>query len=161
MSNSNIIKNFRVKKDFVRIEINNENYKFLRKELARFYQHGRTSIFYHCRHVAYFSYYLALQINKRFNAKVDFEALVNAACMHDLFMYDWHEKGGNHKLHGYTHPHTAASNAKTYCNANEKEQNIIETHMWPLTITKIPRSKEAWLVCLCDKYCAIKETIYR
>ena len=161
MKNTLTIRNFELKKEFVKYELNNEYYKFLRLELAKYYMHGKTTTFYHCRHVAYYSYYLAIKLNQRFKAEFDMQTLINAACMHDLFMYDWHEKNAGHRLHGYTHPHTASQNAKNYCNASEKEQKIIESHMWPLTITKIPRSREAWLVCMCDKYCALKETLFR
>ena len=87
--------------------------------------------------------------------------LVISAFCHDFFMYDWHEKGGHHKLHGFTHAHTSALNASKYCNLNEKELSIIETHMWPLTITKIPKSKEAWIICIADKLISLEETIKR
>ena len=35
---------------------------------------------------------------------------------------------------------------------------IIRTHMFPLTLAWMPRSKEGWLVCFADKHCASKET---
>lgn len=38
-------------------------------------------------------------------------------------------------------------------------ENIIESHMFPLTITKIPKSKEAFIVSLADKICAVKENL--
>lgn len=36
---------------------------------------------------------------------------------------------------------------------------ISETHMWPLTITQLPRCREACLVCLADKMSSSWETL--
>ena len=36
-------------------------------------------------------------------------------------------------------------------------ENIIGSHMWPLNIRNIPRSREAILVCIVDKICAVQE----
>ena len=148
---------FTRRRDFYNYIFYKDYYKFLKKELNKYYQHGHTTIYKHVRNVSFMAYNKALKSHK----KIDYESLVNAGFMHDLFMYDWHEPTGNHKLHGYTHPKVAAENAAKYCNATPKIQSIIKTHMWPLTITKIPRSKEAWLICMNDKKVAFRETLLR
>ena len=80
---------------------------------------------------------------------------------HDFFLYDWNEPDKSHRLHGFRHPKIASINAQKYYNIDEKTQNIIETHMWPLTLTKFPKSIEAMIVCITDKLCSTKETIVR
>jgi hypothetical protein len=42
----------------------------------------------------------------------------------------------------------------------KKEQDIIRTHMWPLTLHTVPRSREAVIVCMADKWCSLQETIF-
>ena len=71
--------------------------------------------------------------------------------------YDWHIKRKGHHFHGFTHPATALRNAEKEYNLGDIERNIISRHMFPLTIVP-PMCREAWLVCLADKYCAVKET---
>ena len=43
----------------------------------------------------------------------------------------------------------------------ETERQIIESHMWPLNISRIPHSREAWIVCVADKCVSLYETVFR
>jgi uncharacterized protein len=80
--------------------------------------------------------------------------------LHDFYLYDWHTPDHSHRLHGFRHPRTALNNAKKYYSLNQVEADIIEKHMWPLTLTKAPLCREAMLVCLVDKYISTTETLY-
>lgn len=154
-----------------------EFYKYLRgitdygrvkKMLKKYIQHGSTSVLKHSRDVAYTSYVMAKKMQKKFNVKFDYKVLVSGAFLHDMFLYDWHERNQGHNLHGFTHPKVACKNAKRICNISLKEEHIILSHMWPLTIAHMPISNEAILVCMVDKYVAtievlmsIKQAMYR
>ena len=124
------------------------------KQTSGFVQHGNTSVMKHCISVAYVS----LMIAKKLHIKVDRKALVRGALLHDYFLYDWHEKDGGHRLHGFRHPAFALYNASKDFSLNRKERNIIARHMFPLTVLP-PRCLEAWIVCFVDKYCAFSETM--
>ena len=54
------------------------------------------------------------------------------------------------------HPSIAKENAMNYFDLNEKEQNIIESHMFPIS-SVAPKYKEAWIVSLSDKIVAFFE----
>lgn len=149
------------KRDFYKYIYKIKKYKYIKQMLKLYKQHGITSVFKHSRNVAYRSYILAKKLEKRYNIQFDYDDLIIGAYLHDLYLYDWHEKSNNHKLHGFTHPKVASKNARELCNINTKEQQIIESHMWPLTITKIPKSKEAVIVSMVDKYSAVLETVKR
>lgn len=125
-------------------------------QMKQFIHHGTTTAYQHCQMVAKKS----LSFSRYFKMKVDEEALVRAAFLHDLFLYDWH--GDDHpRPHGFLHPEIACQNAMKTFDLSSKEQNIIRSHMWPLTITTLPKSKEAFIVCFIDKWCAFSETIRR
>lgn len=79
---------------------------------------------------------------------------------HDYFLYDWHAYRGR-PLHGFAHPKTALKNARQDFDLTKKEENIIESHMWPLLPTRPPKSKEALLVCITDKLCSLHETVMK
>ncbi len=120
-----------------------------------FIQHGSVSVYEHCISVAAESVRLA----KAMNLKVDTDALIRGALLHDYFLYDWHDNpDGRHNVHGFTHPYTALKNAKEDFDLSKKECDIIVHHMFPL-VPLPPMSREAWLVCLADKICATKETL--
>lgn len=123
------------------------------KSLEQYVQHDTINRLQHITSVAYMSYVLC----KRFS--LDYLVTARAGVMHDLFYYDWHEKHGGHRLHGYRHPGFAVKNAKELCGSiDRKTENIIKRHMWPLTPTP-PKYKEGFIVCFADKYCAATELI--
>jgi len=125
--------------------------------MKNYKQHGCVTTYEHCISVAKTS----VELGEKLHMKTDLTTLVTGAVLHDFYLYDWHEKdGGAHEWHGFIHARIAARNAKKYMNADAKIQHIIDSHMWPLNLTHFPGSKEAWLVCLADKYVSCRETIF-
>ena len=121
----------------------------------QFIQHGDTSVYSHCVAVAYVS----LWFSYRLHISVSKQSLLMGAFLHDYFLYDWHENDPSHRLHGFTHPKRALINATADWNLSDRTQNIILRHMFPLTPVP-PACREAWLVCLADKVCALAETFH-
>lgn len=118
-------------------------------------QHGCVSTYDHSRRVAECSLLLA----RRLRIRCQERKMVHAAMLHDFYLYDWHCPGKDVGLHGFTHPKFASINARKHFRVSRHERQIIESHMWPLTLFAIPRSREAWLVCMADKYCSTVETV--
>jgi len=127
-------------------------------QLTKFIQHGNVTVYEHCIHVAL----CALKFDLRFKTGADLRALVRGALLHDYFLYDWHDgsaPGNIHpKLHGFYHPGIALKNAIKDFDLSDIEKDIIKKHMWPLTINP-PRCREAWIVCVADKYASTLETL--
>lgn len=125
------------------------------REMENYIQHGQVSTYEHCLSVAYISFY----ISRKLHLKVNYENLVRGALLHDFFLYDWHIKDKDRKLHGFHHPGVAYRNASRLFELTEIERDIIMKHMWPLTIVP-PKYKEAYVICLADKICSISETFH-
>ncbi len=68
-------------------------------------------------------------------------------------------QSGRPKLHGFRHPKIASMNAEKFYPINKEEKEIIESHMWPLTFRKFPKTIEAKIICSVDKCCSVAETI--
>lgn len=118
-----------------------------------FVQHGSITCYDHSLRVAEKS----LELAEKCSAYIDERSLVRGALLHDYFLYDWHEKDGGHRLHGFFHAERALHNARRDFNLNFIERDIIRKHMFPLNITP-PKFRESWIVTWADKLCAAEET---
>lgn len=152
---------------FNAFKLNSRNKKMLYKAIKKlredgqldreksYFQHGQTTVYEHSVQVAstslVFSQILPMHVNKK--------SLVRGALLHDYFLYDWHIKDKTHRLHGFYHAGTALRNARRDYEIDPIETNIIKRHMFPLNPVP-PMCREAWIVCVADKYCAAKETAH-
>ena len=119
-------------------------------------QHGHVSVYKHSLAVAH----SCLWIADRFNLKVNKEALVRGALLHDYFLYDWHDRESAGKWHGLKHAKKALRNAERDFELGRIERNMIRRHMFPLNITP-PKYRETYILCVADKICAVKEYWHR
>ena len=126
------------------------------RQMQGYIQHGSITTYRHCADVTRMCFWL----NRRFHLGADESTLVRGAFLHDLYLYDWHDKDGDHKWHGFHHADRALENADRFFQLNPKERQMIYCHMWPLNLTRLPRSREAMILCLSDKLCALRETLF-
>lgn len=120
------------------------------ESMKNFIQHGDINCLEHSLYVSYCSYLLCKRLG------LDFRSAARGGLLHDFFLYDWHTGKPYRGLHGFIHPHIALQNANKYFNLTDREKDIIQKHMWPLTLD-LPRYKESFVVLLADKYCASME----
>lgn len=126
------------------------------ERISQFPQHGTTSRLLHSVAVAYYSYRTALALRISFRA----EEMVRGALLHDYFLYDAQDGDPAHKGHWTRHPRIALENAGRELALTAIEADIIEKHMFPLTL-RPPRFRESILVSLADKACSIYEFFHR
>jgi len=117
-------------------------------------QHGDVSVYDHSLSVAD----RCVAVAMRWPGRVNLRSLVRGALLHDYFLYDWHENDDSHRLHGFTHADRALRNARRDFAIGEIEEDMIRSHMFPLNITRCPRTVEGRILCLVDKVCATLET---
>ena len=134
--------------DFIINDIaNHPRFLDLKQEL-----HHGISRYEHSLRVAKLTYHIA----KMFH--LDYERMTRAALLHDFFT--------ENDVYGYTekeifktHPKIALKNASMYFDLDERQKEMIETHMFPIC-DKIPRYKESYIMTLVDKAVAAHE-MYR
>lgn len=115
--------------------------------------HRGATVYDHVTHVAWLNYRMAMALPISF----DMDCLMRISFLHDYFLYDRKDDNKNLHYHGYCHPVVAAENANRDFHITNKEYMGILTHMWPEVFWCFPLSREAWLLCLGDKICAVRE----
>lgn len=118
----------------------------------KFIQHGKTTTYEHTINVTI----TALKIANKLRIKYDRRSLIRGGLLHDYFLYDWHENDKSHRLHGFHHARRALINAREDFELNKIEENIIDTHMFPLNL-RFPKYRESIIIGIADKVCTIKE----
>lgn len=109
--------------------------------------HGITR-YEHSLRVAYFSYIITKFL------RLDYKETTEAALLHDFFLEE--VAGKNQIIRLRKHPSYAVKNAKKFFNISEKQEDIIKTHMFPITFTP-PKYLESWIVDIVDDISAIYE----
>ena len=119
------------------------------QEMKKYKHHGLTR-YEHSLRVAYQTYKITKFLH------LNYQETTIAALLHDFFLDEViNELSKNRMRH---HPKIAAQNASLYFEINDKQRDMIETHMFPLTLTP-PSYLEGWLIDLIDDWVSIYERI--
>ncbi len=124
------------------------------KRLQDITHHISTTRYQHCVNVSYYGFIICRKL------KLDARSAARAGLMHDMFYYDRKEFNSAREKgqlrHSAKHSLIASENAALITEVSEKERDMIEKHMWPMT-RPMPRFKETYIITFVDKYCAVLE----
>lgn len=120
--------------------------------LSLFVHHHWTNRLMHSINVSYLSWWMAKKLG------CDEAAAARAGLLHDFCPYDFKQKTPTGEHQAFYHPKAAASNCVQKFDLSQKELDAILTHMFPLG--PVPRNKEAWIITVADKICAVMEVCH-
>lgn len=112
--------------------------------------HGITR-YDHCMRVAYYSYIVTKFL------RLNYKDTTEAALLHDFFTDEVVEENFIKRL--TNHPNIAYSNASKYFKLNKMQEDIIKTHMFPITVIP-PKYLESWIVDIVDDIAAVYEKVF-
>ena len=148
-------------KEITKDILNNENFMTLKNDI-----HHGSNRYDHCKRVSYLSYLVAKLLKK--NA----HDVAISGLLHDFFHGNTNDI---EEISYLNHPKESVKNARKYFEITDDEASIIETHMYHYALVKDtfpfinkrekvnakeykPKSKEGYIVCLCDLLVSIYET---
>ncbi len=125
------------------------------QKLGDFKHHIYTTRLQHSLNVSYYNYIICNFFN------LNAVSAARAGMLHDMFYYNRKEysRENGEKSHSARHPEIAVENAKEHFYIDSLEEDIIEKHMWPMSIRQVPKYKESYIIGFVDKYCAILEIL--
>lgn len=113
-------------------------------------EHHGISRLEHSIRVSYFSYKITKVMG------LNYKKTARAGLLHDFFISEDDRSLKEKFVSTFVHPKQAVINTKDNFEIDELEENIIESHMFPL-YTSLPKYAESWVVSAVDKMVAIYE----
>ena len=110
--------------------------------------HHGINRFEHLLRVSYYSYKITKFL------RLNYKETTRAALLHDFFVDETDDHSQIKALR--KHPTYALENAKKYFDLTEREEDIIKTHMFPVTFTP-PKYLESWIVDIIDDVASVYE----
>lgn len=121
-------------------------------DMKRWRHHFSVTTYEHSLFVSYVAFRMARRLGR------DCRMTARMGLLHDLYLYDSHDRSAHPGNQCFDHPEAALRNAAQLVELSDKECNIIASHMWPLAKT-MPHSAEALIVNAADKVCATMEVL--
>lgn len=112
--------------------------------------HHQDNRYDHSIRVSYLSYQIAKKL------KLNYKAVARAGLLHDFFISEGEKNTKEKIITLFKHPKYALLNSKKYFEISPIEENIIASHMFPVSLT-IPKYLESWIVDAVDDFVAIYE----
>ena len=122
-------------------------------EIKKIEHHG-ISRFDHSLKVSYYSYKVAKFL------KLDSEEVARGGLLQDFFLSDEDRTTKDRVVSTFIHPKKAVKNAEELFSINDKEKDIIRTHMFPINLS-LPKYTESWIVNLVDKVVGCNEFCHK
>ena len=148
-----MLNNFELDEDYKNIVDDILNHEEFQK--TKDINHHGLNRYDHSLRVSYYSYKLAKLLH------IGYEEVARAGLLHDFFLVNSKDITIKEKLNTLVnHPKYAKAYSEKYFDLNNKEKDIIVSHMFPIAPTRLPKYAESWIVNLVDDYVAIREQLY-
>ena len=105
---------------------------------TKYIEHHGITRYDHLYRVSYYSYKIAKKI------RFKYKEVARASLLHDFFFSDELRSRKEKFLSTFIHPKWALKNSKKYFKLSKLEENIIESHMFPIN-PKLPKYKEGFI----------------
>ena len=126
-------------KEIVKDILNNREFKKI--ELC---PHHKINRLVHSKRVSYYSYKICKKLG------FDYVSAARGGLLHDFFISDEDRNVKDRFVSTFVHPKEAVDNSMRVFGINEKEKDIIKSHMFPINIS-LPKYAESWIVSMVDK----------
>ena len=114
----------------------------------RLYKHHGINRYDHCFRVAYHTYKITKLLG------LNYWSATKAAFLHDFFLDEVQYRKPLARFR--EHPKFAVANTRKYFGLTAMEEDIIKTHMFPVTFTP-PKYLESWIVDMIDDVASVYE----